>query len=94
MNEKPMKKQGITREEVTNEVMEKFRNSVNKFLDDFSDRTAEENNFLTMDQIEDMYSELDMQMRSAFQKMISDSISSIDEKKIIQSKKADSPKEG
>ena len=94
MNEKPMKKQGITREEVTNEVMEKFRNSVNKFLDDFSDRTAEENNFLTMDQIEDMYLELDMQMRSAFQKMISDSISSIDEKKIIQSKKADSPKEG
>ena len=94
MNEKPMKKQGITREEVTNEVMEKFRNSVNKFLDDFSDRTAEENDFLTMDQIEDMYLELDMQMRSAFQKMISDSISSIDEKKIIQSKKADFPKEG
>ena len=74
--------------------MEKFRNSVNKFLDDFSDRTAEENDFLTMDQIEDMYLELDMQMRSAFQKMISDSISSIDEKKIIQSKKADFPKEG
>ena len=89
-----MKKQRITREEVTNEVMEKFRNSVNKFLDDFSDRTAEENDFLTMDQIEDMYLELDMQMRSAFQKMISDSISSIDEKKIIQSKKADFPKEG
>ena len=94
MKEEPMKKQNISREEVTNEVMKKVRNSVNKFLDDFSEKTADEKDFLTKDQIEDMYSELDMQMRSAFQKMISERISCIDEKKIIQLKKVDSVKEG
>jgi hypothetical protein len=54
----------------------------------FAKASCESNGIPTINQIEDMWSQLDSETRNIFVKMISGSISSINESELISSKKA------
>ena len=83
-----------SKEDISHEVIQDIKETVDKFLEEFSEKTADASKFLTMDQLEDMFSELDSKTRKTYLNMLSDSLSNINEKDLIKSKKASSPKEG
>ena len=87
----PMKNDKFTKQEIAHDVVQDIRDSVNKFLDEFDDKTTDKSNFLTMDSLEELFRELDSETRKTYLNMVSNSISSIDEKELIKSKKASSP---
>ena len=86
-----MKNDKFTKQEISHDVVQDIRDSVNKFLDEFDSKTKDANNFITMDSLEELFKELDSETRKTYLNMISDSISSIDEKDLIKLKKANSP---
>ncbi len=90
----PMKNKAISKQELSHDVVQDIRDSVNKFLDQFDKKTADASDFLTMDTLEDLLKELDSETRKTYLNMVSDAISSIDEKELIKSKKENSPKRG
>ncbi len=90
----PMKNKAISKQELSHNAVQDIRDSVNKFLDQFDKKTANTSDFLTMDTLEDLLKELDSETRKTYLNMISDAISSIDEKELIKSKKENSPKRG
>lgn len=84
----------LSRQNLAHDVIQDLRDSVNKFLDQFDEKTNSTSDFLTMDKLEDLFRELDSETRKIYLNMVSDSISSIDEKELIQLKKENSPKRG
>lgn len=84
----------LSRQNLAHDVIQDLRDSVNKFLDQFDEKTNSTSDFLTMDKLEDLFRELDGETRKIYLNMVSDSISSIDEKELIQLKKENSPKRG
>ncbi len=90
----PMKNKAISKQELSHNAVQDIRDSVNKFLDQFDKKTANTSDFLTMDALEDLLKELDSETRKTYLNMVSDAISSIDEKELIKSKKENFPKRG
>ena len=86
-----MKNDKFTKQEIAHDVVQDISDSVNKFLDEFDGKTTDKSSFLTMDSLEDLFRELDSETRKTYLKMVSNSISSIDEKDLIKLKKANSP---
>ena len=86
-----MKNDKFTKQEIAHDVVQDIRDSVNKFLDEFDGKTTDKSSFLTMDSLEDLFGKLDSETRKTYLKMVSNSISSIDEKDLIKLKKASSP---
>ena len=86
-----MKNDKFTKQEIAHDVVQDISDSVNKFLDEFDGKTTDKSNFLTMDSLEDLFGKLDSETRKTYLKMVSNSISSIDEKDLIKLKKANSP---
>lgn len=83
-----MKTETKSSKELSAEVFQDLQESVNVFLDEFAKKTRDLSSFLTMDQLETMFSELDSKTRKIYLDMVSDSLTSIDETDIIRSKKA------
>ena len=82
-----MKTESKSKKEIASDVIQDIRESVNEFLDEFATNTKDTNNFLTIDQLETMFSKLDSKTRKIYLDMISDSLSNINEKDIIKLKK-------
>ena len=76
------------------EAIQDLREHINEFFDEFSAKVSNANNFLTMDDLETLVSKLDSETRKTYLNMISDSLNNLDEKELIKSKKASSPKRG
>lgn len=89
-----MKTDKISKKELAHDVIQDLRDSVNMFLDQFEEQTTGTSDFLTMDKLEDLFRKLDDETRKIYLNMVSDSISSIDEKELIRLKKSNSPKRG
>ena len=87
----PMRTDKFTKQEIAHDVVQDLRDSVNKFLDEFDSKTKNNSDFLTMDKLEELFKELDSETRNAYLNMVSNSISSIDEKDLIKLKKTSSP---
>ena len=83
-----MKAEAKTQKELSSEVVQDLKISVNEFLDSFVKKTKDAHDFLTIDQLETMFAELDSKTRKIYLDMVSDSLSSIDEAEVIKSKKA------
>ena len=82
-----MKSESKSKKEIASDVIQDIRESVNEFLDEFATNTKDTNNFLTIDQLETMFSKLDSKTRKIYLDMVSDSLSNINEKDIIKLKK-------
>ena len=82
-----MKTESKSKKEIASDVIQDIRESVNEFLDEFATNTKDTNNFLTIDQLETMFSKLDSKTRKIYLDMVSDSLSNINEKDIIKLKK-------
>lgn len=64
-----------------------IRDYINEFVDEFQKKTGDTNDFITMDEIEGLFSKLDSKTRETYLTMLSDSLSNIDERPLIKSKK-------
>ena len=82
-----MKSEPKSTKEISVEAVQDIRDAINHFLDKLEAKTKDTDDFLTMDQLENMFSELDSKTRKIYLDMIADSLSSINEKDIIRSKK-------
>ena len=82
-----MKNDVKSSKEISTEAVQDIRDAINHFLDSLDAKTRDSNDFLTMDQLEILFSELDSKTRKIYLDMVSDSLSNINEKDIIRSKK-------
>ena len=89
-----MKDDTKTLEQIAAEVKQDLNDKVDLWMRSFSEKTGDLAKFPTIDQIEDSLTTLDAETRKIFLNMLSDCLSSIDEKDLIASKKANSPKGG
>ncbi len=80
--------------DISYDVVQDIRGSVNSFLDSFDKKTRDTGDFLTMDELEELFKKLDSETRKEYLNMVSDSLSNINEKELIKSKKVSSPKRG
>ena len=83
-----MKTESKSSKELASDAIQDLRERINDFLDEMAEKTEDTENFLTMDDVETLFSKLDSETRKIYLNMLSDSLSNIDEKEIIKSKKA------
>ncbi len=83
-----------TLEHLATEVKLDLCEKVDQWISSFAEDTRDLSSFPTITQIEDSMLKLDSETRKIFLNMISDSLSNIDEKQMISSKKANLSKEG
>ena len=89
-----MKNDSKTSKVLKIEALQDLREQIGIFLDEFSKKTDNADGFLTMDDIETLFSKLDSETRKTYLNMLSGALDSIDEKELIKSKKANSQKRG
>lgn len=81
-------------DQIAADAVQDLKDAVENYVRVFSDTTKGPAKFLTIDQLEDIVKVLDSETRKIYLNMVSDSLSSIKEKDIISSKKANSRKRG
>ena len=89
-----MKDEAKTLEQIAAEVKQDLNDKVDLWIKSFSEKTGDLAKFPTIDQIEESLITLDAETQKIFLNMLSDCLSNVDEKDLIASKKANSPKRG
>jgi Ca2+-binding EF-hand superfamily protein len=64
---------------------------INEFKEKFKVRTSDTDNFITINEIERMWGELQQSTLNIYSDMVSDLMSSIDERDLIRKKKENTP---
>lgn len=80
--------------QIAAEVKQDLNDKVDLWMRTFSETTGDLAKFPTISQIEESLTTLDAETQKIFLNMLSDCLSNIDEKELIASKKANSPKRG
>ncbi len=75
-------------QELKSAIMDELEDAVDEYLDSFHASCNGGKALPSIDQIEDIVSELKSKTRDIYLKMVSESISSFDESELIESKKA------
>ena len=89
-----MKDEAKTLDQIAAEVKQDLNDKVDLWMKSFSEKTGDLAKFPTIDQIEESLITLDAETQKIFLNMLSDCLSNVDEKDLIASKKANSPKGG
>ena len=89
-----MKNDSKTPEELKTEAMQDLREQLDSFLNMFSEKIKDVNEFITMDEIETLFAKLDSETRKIYLNLVSSMLNGINERELIQSKKANLPKRG
>ncbi len=89
-----MKDEAKTLDQIAAEVKQDLNDKVDLWMKSFSEKTGDLAKFPTIDQIEESLITLDAETQKIFLNMLSDCLSNVDEKDLIASKKAYSPKRG
>lgn len=89
-----MKDEAKTLDQIAAEVKQDLNDKVDLWMKSFSEKTGDLAKFPTIDQIEESLITLDAETQKIFLNMLSDCLSNVDEKDLIASKKANSPKRG
>ena len=85
-----MKKEIRDLNQIAEDAVQDLREAINNYVRVFSQKTCNSENFLTIDELENMMTELDAKTRKIYLDMISDSLSGINERDLIASKKENS----
>ena len=80
--------------DIKSAIMDELEGAVDEYLESFRLRSDNGNSLPSINEIEDIVSELRSKTRDIYLSMISDSISSFDESNLIDSKKPSTGKEG
>jgi len=67
---------------------------INEFKEKFRNRTSNESDFITINEIESMWSELQNNTHNIYSDMVRELMSSVNEKELIRKKKGSTPKKG
>jgi len=67
---------------------------INEFKEKFKTRTSDESNFITINEIERMWGELQNNTHNIYSDMIRELMSGVNEKDLIRKKKGSTPKKG
>lgn len=83
-----MKTESKSSKEISVDALMDIRDHIDEFIEQFQRKATNDKDFITMDDIEDLFSELDSKTRKTYLDMLSDSLSNVDERPLIKSKKA------
>lgn len=83
-------KLNLSQAEMKSEIMDQIEEAVDRYLISYNDKSKGNKQVPTIDEIEDMISELKSKTRDIYLKMISDSLNNTDESEMITSKKENS----
>ena len=80
--------------ELKSAIMDEIETAVDQYLENFKQKSGNGKSLPTINEIEDMLSDLKSKTRDIYLSMVSDSISFFDESALIDSKKVYTEKEG
>ena len=80
--------------EIKSAIMDEIETAVDCYLENFKQKSSNGKSLPTINEIEDMLSDLKSKTRDIYLSMVSDSISFFDESELIDSKKGSTEKEG
>lgn len=80
--------------EIKSAIMDELEDAVDEYLASFKAQSSDGTSLPTMDQIEDIVSELRSKTRDIYLRMVSESITRFNESELIDSKKGSTKKEG
>lgn len=82
-----MKDDEKTVDQIAEEAAQDLKDAIKKYVAAFKEKTSDSANFLSISDLENLMGELDGETRKIYLNMLSDSLSNVDEKGLISSKK-------